>query len=135
MTENGATLDYQGGQPVMDQGFENCALLSLFVRKGWAGNIFLKAEEQVGSDYEEMTDKPITLSGLADDENAAVRALSTSKVFGKVSASASNPMANHLEVEITIGSGGTLSLTREKSLWKAQAEDPANGKLQRAYRA
>jgi hypothetical protein len=135
LTPNGATLDYQGGQPVMDQGFENCALLSLLIKEGWVGNIFLEPEERVGSDCLDTWQKPITLSGLADDENAAVRALSTSKCFGSVTAEASNPVTDHLDVSIKIGSGGALSLTREKSLWAAQATNPANGRLTRAYRS
>lgn len=129
LTENGSTLQYQGGQPVMDQGFENCSMISLLTSKGWCGNIFLPTINQIGSDYEEIARRPITLSGLADTENSAVRAMS-SKVFGAVSAEASNPSGDQLSVNIQIGSGGSLSLTREKALWSAQANNPASRRLQ-----
>ncbi|MBU1080900.1 MAG: hypothetical protein KKB59_10480 [Spirochaetes bacterium] len=128
LTANGADLDYRGGQPVMDQGIENCILLSLFVREGWAGNVFLPPERRLGSDYEKTCRGTITLSKLVDVENSAERALS-SKVFGTVKASASNPTADHLAVEIKIGSGGVLSLTRERALWVAQINDPASRRL------
>ena len=130
LTPNGATFTYQAGQPVMDQGIENCALLSLLVEEGWCGNIFLSPQERVGSDYLKKTRKAITLSSLADTENSAIRALSTSKVFGAVTASASNPSNDHLSIEIGIGSGGALSFTREKALWVAQAQNPASRRIQ-----
>jgi hypothetical protein len=135
LTPSGATFDYQGGQPVMDQGFENCANLSLFVEPGWCGNIFLDAEERIGSNFLPTCRKPITLEQLANDENAACRALSTSKVFGTVKAEATNPITDRLDVTISIGSGGALSLTRERALWAAQIQDPANDRLRAAYRA
>ena len=37
LTPYGANLDYEGGQPVMDQGMENQALLSLFTAPVPAG--------------------------------------------------------------------------------------------------
>jgi phage gp46-like protein len=128
LTANGADLDYRGGQPVMDRGLENCILISLFTREGWAGNAFLPTERRMGSDYEKTCRGAITLSKLADVENSAERALS-SKAFGTVKAEASNPTADHLNVEVSVGSGGALSLTRERSLWAAQISDPASRRL------
>ncbi len=129
LTKNGATLDYNGGNPVMDQGIENCALLSLLVEPGWCGNIFLKPEERIGSDYLPTCRKPITRSNLIDIENAAERALSTSKVFGTVEADTTNPTTDHLRTEIKIGSGGSLTLARERALWRAQADFAASDRI------
>ena len=54
LTENGATLKFVGGQPVMDRGLENFALISLLTKTGWAGNFFIRAEaDKIGSDFEE----------------------------------------------------------------------------------
>jgi hypothetical protein len=125
---DGADLDYKGGQPVMDQGFENCALLSLFTQEGWVGNIFLSTDNKVGSDFQKTAQGTLTLSRLADIENSASRALS-SKVFGSVSAEASNPQGDRVSVVITIGSGGALSLTREKALWTMQTLYPASRRI------
>jgi hypothetical protein len=133
LTANGADLDYRGGQPVMDQGLENCAILSLFTRSGWCGNIFLDDAEKIGSDYEETCEGPITLSRLADIENSAERALSTTKAFGRVSAHAANPQAARLMIDVTLGPGGSLSLTREKALWTAQIKKPAYRRLDKTY--
>lgn len=129
LTDNGATLDYRGGQPVMDQGLENCALLALLVDEGWAGNVFLPPEARVGSDYLERCRRPITLSGLADIESAAERALQPVKAFGEISAEASNPRGDRVLVTINLGPGGALALEREGGLWRAQALDPASRRL------
>ncbi|MFP3041899.1 InlB B-repeat-containing protein [Treponema primitia] len=119
ITENGADLDYQGGQPVMEQGVDNVALISLFTKPGWPGNIFLPPENRIGSDYEDTTSGTITLSKLADIANSAERAL-TSATFPEVQAEVSNPTGDHLSVDIRVSPGPALSLTREGALWKAQ---------------
>jgi len=120
-TDNGAELRYEGGQPVMEQGLENQALISLFTRQGWCGNAFLPPENRVGSDYEATCAGSITRSKLADIEDAAVRAMQ-SKAFQQVDATAHNPKADHLRVEITAKGGGVLSLSREGGLWRNQIE-------------
>jgi len=118
-TDNGADLRYEGGQPVMEQGLENQALISLFTRQGWCGNVFLSPENRAGSDYEETCAGSITRTKLADIEDAAVRAM-TSKAFPQVDAQARNPKSDHLRVEITVKGGGVLSLSREGALWQNQ---------------
>jgi hypothetical protein len=124
LTPDGSDLDYRGGQPVMDQGLENQALISLFTREGWAGNIFLPESNGVGSDFEATCLGTITLSKLANIENSAERAL-TSNAFPDVTVTVTNPKADHLRVEALLGAGLTLSLTREGTLWRNQAENPA----------
>lgn len=129
ITEAGADFDYRGGQPVMDQGLENCALLCLFTAPGWPGNIFLSTSERLGSDFESRVRGPLTLSRLADAENAAERALSAVVAFGEVTAEVSNPTADHIAAEIRLGSGGSMSLHRERALWTAQINTPASRRL------
>ena len=118
-TNNGAELRYEGGQPVMEQGLENQALISLFTREGWCGNVFLPPENHVGSDYEAACAGSITRSKLADIEDAAVRAMQ-SKAFQQLDAEAVNPRSDTLIVRITGGPGGALSFTREGGLWQNQ---------------
>jgi hypothetical protein len=120
MLENGTEFEYVGGSPVMDQGVHNAALISLYTRRGWCGNMFLPPESRIGSDFEQTCEGSLTLSKLADVERAAELAL-VSPLFPEVRARARNPNSDTLEVTIKIGPGGSLSLNREGPLWRAQA--------------
>jgi phage gp46-like protein len=122
MLENGADFRYESGQPVMDQGVHNAAVISLFTEEGWAANAFLPPESRIGSDFVKLCRGTMTLSRLADIENSAVRALQ-SKLFPRVSAAARNPSGDRLDVNIKIGPGGSLNLNREGPLWRAQGKN------------
>jgi hypothetical protein len=128
--DNGADLDYRGGQPVMDTGVENTALISLFTKPGWAGNIFAPPENHIGSDFEDTCRGSITLQRLNDIENAAERAL-TSKTFPQVDIDVVNVSQDNLKVNAAISPGGALSLVREGALWKNQASNPAYRKIEK----
>ena len=118
---NGASLTYRNGQPVMDQGLENCALLSLFTDEGWCGNIFLEATEQIGSDFEALAEGPLTLSLLADIEDAAQRALESPALKGAV-ATATNPTSDRIELAVQVAApAGILRFSRDGLLWQGQA--------------
>lgn len=130
---NGSTLTYIGGQPVMDQGFENQVVIALFTRPGWAGNTFFADQNQrIGSDFVEAANQPITLQSLVDIEQAAVRALD-SPAFGRVIVTATNPVSDRLEVRILIEPPGQDSaeiiLTRSGLNWQAQAANPAHERV------
>jgi phage gp46-like protein len=118
----GADFKYISGQPLMDTGLHNSVILSLLTETGWGGNVFLPPESRIGSDFVKLCRGTITLSRLADIENAAVRALQ-SKLFPQVSATARNPSGDRLEVNIKIGPGGALNLNRENALWQAQGKN------------
>jgi hypothetical protein len=117
-----ADFEYIGGNPLMDQGVHNAALISLFTAESWPGNVFLPPESRIGSDFEETCKGTMTLSRLADVENSAVRAL-TSKLFPRVEAEARNPSSDQLSVKIKIGAGCALNLNREGPLWRSQAKN------------
>ena len=130
---NGSTLTYIGGQPVMDQGLENLAMIALFTRPGWAGNVFfVDPNQKVGSDFIKAANQPITFQSLTDVEQAAVRALQ-SPAFGRVTATATNPESDRLEVRILIEPPGqdsaTIILTRNGLNWQAQALNPAHERV------
>lgn len=134
LTKDGAELVYRDGQPVMDEGLENNALISLFTAPGWVGNTLLNEDEQIGSDFEFKARGTLTLSKLADIENSAVRALNTS--FQKVtesSAQVNNPIGNQLDMLVRISPPGQdvdLLLTSKNGLnWRSQALDPANERV------
>jgi hypothetical protein len=118
----GADFRYIAGQPVMTAGVHNAAIISLFTDEGWGGNVFLLPASRIGSGFNKLCKGTITLSKLNDIENSAVRALQ-SKLFPKVEAEARNPDGDRLEVNIKIGSGGSLSLNRESALWQMQARN------------
>jgi hypothetical protein len=130
---DGSTLTYKGGQPIMDQGLENQAIIALFTKEGWAGNeLFKDTDQQIGSDFVEAALQPITLQSLIDVEQAAVRALD-SPAFGRVTAEAINPSSDRIQVEITIEPPGqdsqTIILTRNGVNWQAQAINPAHERV------
>ncbi len=122
LSEAGADLDYQGGQPTMDPGLENVALISLFTRPGWCGNVFLPQRSRIGSDFEEACAKPVTLQAIsADIPNAAERALK-SDLFPEIRVEVGNPQGHDLAVRVTLGPGRALTLDRRGMLWAAQAK-------------
>lgn len=134
ITKDGADLVYNNGQPVMDDGLENNALISLFTAPGWIGNTLLNEDQQIGSDFEILARGTLTLSKLADIENSADRALSTS--FQKVtetSAQVNNPTGNQLDMLVRISPPGQdvdLLLTSKNGLnWRSQALNPANERV------
>lgn len=127
---NGARLTYVGGQPRMDQGLENQALIALFTSEGWAGNyLFNDPNQQIGSDFIEAANQPITLQSLTDVEQAAVRAL-RSEAFGRVTVEANNPESDRINVRILIEPPGQdtqeIILSRNGINWQAQANNPAH---------
>jgi phage gp46-like protein len=130
---DGSALHFVGGQPIMDQGFENQVVIALFTEEGWEGNEFIPdPDKKVGSGFLAATRKPITLTSLSNTEKEAVLALK-SPAFGRVTATASNPTSNSLRVEILIQPPGQDSkiivLTRNGLNWQAQAFNPAHERL------
>ena len=116
----------------MDQGIENQMIIALFTKQGWAGNTFFTdTEQKIGSDFVEAANQPITITSLTDVEQAAVRALD-SPLFGRVTATAVNPVSDRLVVRILVEPPGqdsaTIILTRNGLNWQAQAANPAHAR-------
>jgi phage gp46-like protein len=133
INNNGATFVYIGGQPIMDQGLENQALISLFTKKGWPGNyLFDNEAERIGSDFEELSRGAITLSKLALIEKTAENALAAD-IFGTVTATATNPESWIQQVRILIEPPGgrefELNLVSNGQNWINQAENPAHARV------
>lgn len=124
LTADGSSLQFTGGQPLMDQGLENLALISLFTRPGWVGNQLIKSE--IGSDFEEAVDQPITRQSLERVRDAAVKAMD-SKLFGSVAVEVTNPTGHRINVIIRIDrTGAALELSREGGVWYYQSLEPAH---------
>jgi phage gp46-like protein len=133
ITNNGATFVYKGGQPVLDEGIENQALISLFTKKGWPGNYLYDNEaERIGSDFEELSRGAITLSKLALIEKTAENALDA-EIFGTVTATATNPESWIVAVRILIEPPGgrefELNLVSNGQNWINQADNPAHKRV------
>lgn len=130
LTASGSRLQFTGGQPLMDRGLENLALISLFTSPGWAGNLLVKSA--IGSDFEKTCNQPITRQALNDIRDAAERALQD-PAFGRVTATVRNPTGYRLEINIRIEPPGenpqTIQLTRNGENWTYQATDPAYSKV------
>lgn len=134
LTQDGAELVYNDGQPVMDAGLENNALIALFTAPGWVGNTILADDQQIGSDFEVQARGTLTLSKLADIENAASRALADDiQKLTENTASVINPSGNQLDMKLRLAPPGEdvdLLLTSKNGLnWRSQALDPANQKV------
>jgi phage gp46-like protein len=135
---NGAEIYYVGGQPIMDRGLENAAILSLFTDEDWAGNALLTgANEKIGSRFEKQaTEEAITLTTLdrlAETGRRALAWMIEARIAGAVSVTITNPTGRQLEAEIVISppDGGNVFLLLAKNgpNWTAQKLDPASGRL------
>jgi hypothetical protein len=129
LTADGARLQFTGGQPVLDRGLENLALISLFTRPGWCGNdLFDDPNQRIGSDFEEATNQPITLAALNDIRDAAEKAMDN-PAFGRVTVDVQNPHSYRLNIVIRVEPPGQdiklLLITKNGLNWTAQALDPA----------
>jgi phage gp46-like protein len=133
LDEHGADLVFRGGQPVMDRGLENAALISLHTREGWCGNLFArKPEQKIGAKYEVAQERPITLTSLAGVRNAALAALRwmiDARVASTVDAAVSNPSGSRLTTAVVITPPSSdpivLLTTKNGSNWISQKVDPA----------
>lgn len=135
--ENGSDLLFRGGQPVMDQGLENAAIISWFTNEGWWGNdLFSNTDQHIGSSFEQVAQQSITLSALISVQNAGKSALQwmiDTEVAKDVEVLAKNPEGRNLEVKGTIEPPGrdtqTLLAKKHGANWLAQKKNPANERL------
>lgn len=86
MLPGGIEIIYDGGQPIMDSGLENAALIYLFTERGWPMNNLLPLSQQIGSDFLSECRKSINITQLRQIEIAATAALKPFQTigFGKV---------------------------------------------------
>lgn len=134
ITSDGANLKFIDGQPIMDKGFENAVVISLFTKQNWPGNVlFDVADEKVGSDFQESMMLPINIDGLNKRRQAAERALAWLKNSGKakdITVTVTNPNSNIIIVNVLISppEGDNVDLTLENfgANWIFQRNDPAH---------
>lgn len=131
---DGADFDFNDGQPVMDSGLENDALISLFTHEGWAGNILLLPANQVGSDFEEKALGSLSLSKLSEIQNAADRALNNDqKKVTRNIIDVSNKTGSKVDVSLRlspVSDDPQILLSSDAGLnWRNQAINPAHKKV------
>lgn len=101
--ENGAFLEFRGGQPVMEPGLENDVLIALFTESGWVGNQLLPEGSRIGSDFEDLATGTLTLRNLTLIEDAAKRAMASDTYRpSDIAVVASNPSGKYLSVDISV---------------------------------
>ncbi len=133
LTVDGADMVIKGGQPVMDQGLENAALISLFTKPDWPGNFLIEDEEQQpGSDFEEISKGIINLDYLNNVRQSAEKAL-TNGAFGKKTIDVFNPTSKNVRINIIIDPPGVdieeLILTKNGPNWISQKNNPAHKRI------
>jgi len=137
LDENGSDIVIKGGQPVMDQGLENAALISLYTTSDWWGNAVMSSSDQrVGSDFEQTARRPITISALQSIRAAAKRALKwliDKGIALSTDVVVFNPTADHLQIAVLITPPSkdefVLRATKYGSNWIAQRDYPANTRI------
>ena len=134
LTNQGANIIFKGGAPVMDQGIQNAALISLFTKKGWWANLLTnEPSKQIGSDFQEQGKKPIVdILSINNIEQSADRALKWMKdtgFAGTIGVTAFNPNAQQTVVDALIQPVGQdaqeLRVSSHGLNWQAQANFPA----------
>jgi hypothetical protein len=133
ITANGADMSFRDGQPVMDRGLENAVVLSLHSR-AWFGNLFLReASQKLNGRFEPTAEGPITLSNLANIENAAQTDLAwmvETGVASRVRTATENNTGVSTRTVVAVSPPGadvfTLVATRHGANWISQAFDPAS---------
>jgi phage gp46-like protein len=140
ITLDGAIMQFIGGQPIMDSGLENAVQISLFTKKGWFGNAFLKkANQQIGSDFEKRSYGPINIDSINNIEDAADNALkwfSDSKITKQIDVIVANPKADYIKTDIQIqpnaGDAIQLSFLQHGQNWINQSQNPAHARFTEA---
>ncbi len=129
-------MTFKGGQPVMDGGLENYAIISLGTLPGWWGNIFTTdPNKKIGSNFSRprVHIDVKTVNDTSDDAKLALKAMTDSRIASKIDVSVTNPRADEIRTAITIYPPGqdvrTLIFTRNGINWLSQALDPAHGRL------
>ena len=135
--EDGAELEFQAGQPVMDRGIENAVLLSLFTASDWIGNTLAeKPAQKFGGKFLKSIKQPITASALADIRSAVLSDLKwmiDTGLAAEIDAQVTNPESTNLKVLLVVKPPKSelevFLLTNNGLLWVSQTIDPANERL------
>lgn len=131
---SGAKMKFIDGQPVMDQGFENAAIISLFTLQGYWGNDLTQVlSEKIGSDYEK--DRVIidvdTINDVTDAATLALQWFIDSGLASTIDIDVTNPDNKSIHTEVIIHPPGAQTLTELLFIknginWISQSKCPAH---------
>ena len=123
LDQDGADVNITGGQPEMDPGWNNTAVLGLFA-EDWIGNVFMTDAQELESDYVKTAQGTLTLSVLDDIEKSAIRSLQA-PAFGTISVEVTNPRSVEIQTRIIVnppnGDPEEFLTTRNGLTWIAQS--------------
>jgi len=129
LTPDGADIEFVEGQPVMDQGLQNAALIAPMTEAGWCGNAIAPTAEAIGSTFMSETRRPITRSQM-DLIAKAGKAAMADKAFGDVTVEITNPTGAQISALFRISPPTqdvqTLLLSGVGANWQGQALNPAH---------
>jgi phage gp46-like protein len=142
MTPDGVDWEIRGGQPVMDAGLENWAMIGLFTVPGWWGNYILDSEYQIGDcDFDTITREPLTMTSMMNADKEARRGLESlvqkkvaSEIIADISARSGFGIDFRAEVRGPASTLANLMLQKYGLNWVRQTTDPANERLSDAYK-
>lgn len=125
---NDAEMNFDDGQPEMDDTVESEMLIRLFTRPGWIGNMYAREDKKMfGSDFVPLHDQPVTSSLITDIRDSAEKALSVMLDSGKLSdldVFSSNPDGTNIyTVVASMDSRGVehnFKISRTGNRWIAQ---------------
>ena len=129
---NGAYILYINGQTVMDGGIENLATISLLTHPDyWGNDLWPNPDNHIGSEFENESRKPITVTNLENTAQAGELALQN-PALGTPSVTMTNPRPSGQDFLAKIKPPGadeqSFALTRNFLNWVDQALDPAHRK-------
>ncbi len=133
INDNGASLTFKGGQPVLDAGLENAVIISLFTKPGYWGNLLRDNDtEQIGSDFEETAALPVSVSNMRKLQRVTEKALEwlkSARVASDVEVTISNPSQSYINVAVLVTPYGStpteILLAKSGKNWIFQADNPA----------
>lgn len=133
ITESGATMKFVDGQPVMDQGLHNAAIISVATKRGYWGNALTQDEnEKIGSDYEQeriIVDVQTINETTTDLENA-LQWFKDTGLASTIDVESFNPSGIRIDSSAVIKSPGAdaleLLFIQNGLNWIAQAKNPAH---------
>jgi phage gp46-like protein len=136
ITPDGAKMKFVGGQPIMDQGFENAAQISLYTKKGWWGNALLVNDNQkIGSDFTKIRTvvDVQTINDYRRNAELALKWMLDTGLADSITVTVTNPYTNQIWNTIIITPPGkdaqTLLFIKNGLNWIYQAEFPVSEKM------
>lgn len=129
---NGAYLLYINGQPVMDGGVENLVTISLLTDPDyWGNDLWDNPDNHIGSEFENESRKPITVTNLENTAQAGEIALQN-PALGTPAVEMTNPRPSGQDFLAKVkppgGDPAEFAFSRNYINWVNQAVDPAHRK-------